>query len=370
MIASKETPNMSFTAPLLAGRPQHLSDEVRWSAVLNRDTAFDGHFYYAVETTGIYCRPSCPAKRPKRNHVRFYDTIEDAEAFGFRACKRCNPGRPSLAAAQSAKIAQACRMIETAETPPSLAVLAAAVGLSPHHFHRIFKAALGVTPKAYAAAQRINRVRQGLRRTVSVTQALFDAGFNSSGRFYATSPETLGMSPRTYRDGGIDTEIRYATGTCSLGAILVAATKTGICAIFLGDGPEDLRAELRRQFPLADLLEGDPAFAHLTAKVIACVEDPAGPFDLPLDIKGTAFQLRVWEALKRIQPGTTASYAEIAEAIGEPKAVRAVANACAANKIAVAIPCHRVVRSDGSLSGYRWGGVRKRALLGKEKSAR
>lgn len=361
---------MSSTAPLLAAPTGRLTDEARWQAVLSRDAAFDGHFYYAVETTGIYCRPSCPAKRPKRAHVRFYDASEDAEAGGFRACKRCNPGNPSQAAAQSAKIAQACRMIEAAETPPSLATLAAAVGLSPYHFHRVFKAALGVTPKAYAAAQRISRVREGLRGAASVTQALYDAGFNSSGRFYATSPDALGMSPRAYRAGGADTEIQYANGTCSLGAILVAGSGKGICAIFLGDCPEELRVELRRRFPLADIREGDSAFACLTAQAIACVEDPGGPFDLPLDIKGTAFQLRVWEALKRIHPGTTASYAEIAEAIGAPDAVRAVANACAANKIAVAIPCHRVVRRDGGLSGYRWGVARKRALLGKEKSGR
>jgi AraC family transcriptional regulator, regulatory protein of adaptative response / methylated-DNA-[protein]-cysteine methyltransferase len=361
---------MSSTVPSLAGPPGRLPDEARWEAVLSRNTAFDGHFYYAVETTGIYCRPSCPAKRPKRAHVLFYDTIEDAEAGGFRACKRCNPGRPSLAAVQSAKISQACRMMETAETPPSLTTLAAAVGLSPHHFHRVFKAALGVTPKAYADAQRVSRVREGLRTAASVTKALYDAGFNSSGRFYATSPDTLGMSPRTYRAGGVGTEIRYATGTCSLGAILVGASDRGICAIFLGDSPDDLRTELRRQFPRADLREGDSAFARLAVQAIAYVEDPAGSFDLPLDIKGTAFQLRVWEALKHIQPGTTASYAEIAEAIGAPDAVRAVAGACAANKIAVAIPCHRVVRSDGGLSGYRWGVERKRALLGKEKTGR
>jgi len=361
---------MSPHAPLVTKPSDRLSDAACWEAVLDRDAGFDGHFYYSVDTTGIYCRPSCPAKRPKRAHVQFHDTVEQAEAAGFRACKRCRPGRPSLAAQHSARIAKACRMIEAAETPPPLPELAAAVGLSPYHFHRLFKAALGVTPKAYAAAHRDRRVREGLPGAATVTEALYDAGFNSSGRFYATATEALGMSPRTYRAGGAGTEIRYATGTCSLGTILVAASDEGVCAIFLGDAPEDLVAELRERFPRAALREGDAAFAALTAKTITCVEAPGEPFDLPLDIKGTAFQLRVWEALRHIPPGTTASYAEIAEAIGAPDAVRAVAGACAANKIAVAIPCHRVVRSDGALSGYRWGVERKRALLGKEKSRR
>ena len=348
--------------------PDRLSDEARWEAVLRRDAGFDGHFYYSVDTTGIYCRPSCPAKRPKRAHVHFHDTVEKAEAAGFRACKRCRPGGPSLATRHNAKIAEVCRIIEAAETPPPLADLAAAVGLSPHHFHRLFKAALGVTPKAYAAAHRDKRVREALPQAKTVTEALYDAGFNSSGRFYATATEALGMSPGTYRDGGAGTEIRYATGTCSLGAILVAATGKGVCAIFLGDAQKDLVAELRKRFPRAALAEGDAAFAALTAKAIAIVEAPGAQADLPLDIKGTAFQLRVWEALRRIPAGTTASYAEVAESIGAPEAARAVAGACAANKIAVAIPCHRVVRSDGTLSGYRWGVERKRALLGKEKS--
>jgi len=361
-------------APMSAPAPQRLepagrlSDEACWEAVLGRDARCDGHFYYSVDTTGIYCRPSCPAKRPKRAHVRFHDTVEKAEAAGFRACKRCRPGQPSLAAQHSARIAQACRMIEAADTPPPLAALAAAAGLSPYHFHRLFKAALGVTPKAYASALRNKRVREGLPQTTTVTEALYDAGFNSSGRFYATATEALGMSPRTYRDGGDGTEIRYATGTCSLGAILVAATDKGVCAIFLGDAPQDLVVELHERFPRAALAEGDAGFAALTARVIATVEGPSAQIDLPLDIKGTAFQLRVWEALRRIPPGTTASYAEIAASIGAPEAARAVAGACAANKIAVAIPCHRVVGADGTLSGYRWGVARKRALLGKEKS--
>lgn len=359
---------MAFSAFPPAGAHGRVTNEARWEAVLSRDATFDGRFYYVVQTTGIYCRPSCPAKRPKRARVRSYDDAEDAEADGFRACKRCSPGQPPPASAHSAKIAMACRFIETAETPPSLASLAAVVGLSPYHFHRIFKAARGIKPKVYATAQQNAR----LRGDASVTEALYDAGFNSSGRFYETSSDALGMSPKTYRAGGAGTKIKikYATRKCSLGTILVAATDKGICAIFLGDDPEYLRADLHRQFPRADLSEGDLAFARLTAQAIACVEDPGGPFELPLDIKGTAFQMRVWEALEHIPPGTTASYTEIAEAIGAPDAVRAVASACAANKIAVAIPCHRVVRRDGALSGYRWGVQRKRALLGKERSGR
>jgi len=346
------------------------TDDARWAAVLRRDVDFDGRFYYAVVTTGIYCRPSCPAKRPMRANVRFHTSPASAEAAGFRACKRCKPDHASLAAQHSAKIAQACRTIEAAETPPTLPTLAAAAGLSPSHFHRLFKGALGLTPKAYAAAHRLQQVREGLHQGATVTRALYDAGFNSSGRFYEASMDALGMSPRTYRAGGAGATIHYATGRCSLGVVLVAASDQGVCAIFFGDEAEDLVSELHRRFPRAELAEGDEAFSDLTAKAIACVEAPEAPFDLPLDIRGTAFQQRVWAALTRIPPGTTASYGDIAAAIGAPSAVRAVAGACASNKIAVAIPCHRVVRSDGSLSGYRWGVERKRALLGKERSRR
>ena len=341
-------------------------DEDRWEAVVARDSSFEGQFYIAVRTTGIYCRPGCPARLPKRANVRFFDTRADAERAGFRPCKRCKPGQPSLGELHAGKIAQACRLIETADEAPKLDDLAEAVGLSPYHFHRIFKQALGVTPKAYAAAQRAKRVREGLGKSGTVTEAIYDAGFNSNGRFYANASEVLGMTPTDFRSGGAGQAIRHAIGTCSLGPVLVAASEKGVCAILFGDEPESLQKELQVMFPRARFVGGDKAFEELTAKVLALVEDPSKGFDLPLDVRGTAFQHRVWEALRRIPVGSTASYTEIAERIGAPQAVRAVARACATNRIAVAIPCHRVIGSDGSLTGYRGGIERKRALLAKE----
>ena len=341
-------------------------EEARWTAVLARDPTCDGQFYYSVATTGVYCRPSCPARRPKRCHVRFHATREAAERAGFRPCKRCKPDQPSLGRQQAEKVAEACRLIETGEDAPKLADLAEAVGLSPYHFHRVFKKVAGVTPKAYASAARNKRVRDHLKRSKTVTEAIYDAGYNSNGRFYASAAQVLGMTPSDFRAGGTNTEIKFAIGHCSLGAILVAASAKGVCAILLGDDAETLAEELRTQFPHAHLSGGDKAFAALVAKVIAFVEAPNAGLDLPLDVRGTAFQHRVWEALRQIPAGSTASYAEIAQAIGAPKAVRAVAGACAANLLAVAIPCHRVVKSDGSISGYRGGVQRKRALLAKE----
>jgi AraC family transcriptional regulator, regulatory protein of adaptative response / methylated-DNA-[protein]-cysteine methyltransferase len=345
------------------------SEGARWAAVLARDPAYDGQFYYSVETTGVYCRPSCPARRPKRGHVRFHVTRQAAEQAGFRPCKRCRPDQISLDRQQADKVAAACRLIETAEEAPTLAVLAEGAGLSPHHFHRVFKRVAGVTPKAYASAARNKRVREQLKRSKTVTEAIYDAGYTSNGRFYASSTQVLGMTPSAFRAGGTNTEIRFAVGQCSLGVIMVAASDKGVCAILFGDDAETLTDELRTQFPHAHLIGGDEDFKALVAKVIAFVEAPATGLDLPLDVRGTAFQHRVWDALRRIPAGSTASYADIARAIGAPKAVRAVAGACAANLVAVAIPCHRVVKSDGSLSGYRGGVERKRALLAKEAKA-
>jgi AraC family transcriptional regulator, regulatory protein of adaptative response / methylated-DNA-[protein]-cysteine methyltransferase len=354
----------SMSSPPRSATPG-LSD-ARWAAVLARDTAFDGRFVTAVETTGIYCRPSCPAKRPNRANVRFYDTAAEAERAGFRPCKRCKPGAPSLAEQHAEKVRTACRLIETADETSTLDDLAAAVGLSPYHFHRVFKAVLGVTPKAYATAHRHQRVRAELGKSATVTQAIYDAGFNSNGRFYATSSEVLGMTPSQFRAGGANAEIKFAIDNSSLGLVLVAASDKGVCAIFFGDDPDGLARDLKKQFPQARLIGGDPTFEALAAKVIAFVEDPHTGLDLPLDIRGTAFQHRVWQALRRIPVGSTASYADIAKAIGAPKAVRAVARACATNRLAVAIPCHRVIGSDGSLTGYAGGIERKRALLAKE----
>jgi AraC family transcriptional regulator of adaptative response/methylated-DNA-[protein]-cysteine methyltransferase len=345
------------------------SADARWNSVLARDAAADGQFYYAVKTTGIYCRPSCPSRRAKRENVVFYVTQAAATRAGFRPCKRCGPDGPARAERHAAQVAQACRSIQAAEGSPGLSALAREAGLSPYHFHRIFKSITGLTPKRYAAAHRATRVRDALHRTRTVTEAFFDAGFNSGGRFYATSERALGMTPSDFRSGGLNTDIRFAIGDCSLGSILVAATAKGVCAILLGDDPQRLVQDLEDRFPRANLIGGDAGFERWVAQVVGFVEAPSVGLDLPLDIQGTAFQQRVWHALQGIPPGTTATYADIARRIGAPKAVRAVARACGANAIAIAIPCHRVIRSDGALSGYRWGVERKRALLKRESVA-
>ncbi len=341
------------------------SDEDRWAAVIDRNPAADGIFYYSVRTTGVYCRPSCAARRARRENVRFHQSPAEAECAGFRPCKRC---RPDMARDQpyAEVVGRACRMMETAEETPSLDALAAASGLSRFHFHRVFKAVMGLTPRAYGAAARARRLRAELPRSRTVTAAIYGAGFNSSGRFYAASSHLLGMTPTCFRAGGAGAAIRFAVGACTLGAILVAATEKGICAISLGDDPQVLVHDLQDRFPKAKLIGGEAAFEAWVAKAVGFVEAPRLGLALPLDIQGTAFQQRVWQALRDIPPGATVSYTEIAERIGAPKAARAVARACAENRIAVAIPCHRVVRSDGALSGYRWGIVRKRALLDRE----
>lgn len=346
--------------------PSPAPDDARWDAVLARDAASDGSFYYSVATTGIYCRPSCGARRPKRTHVRFHDSAEEAGAAGFQPCKRCKPDQPSLFQQHAMKVAEACRLIEAAEEKPKLDDLAGAVGLSPYHFHRIFKATLGVTPKAYAAEHRNKRVRETLQRSATVTEAIYAAGFNSNGRFYAASGEVLGMTPSEFRSGAPNAEIKFAIGECSLGLVLVGASDKGVCAIFFGDDADELQRDLTKRFPRARLVGDDAPFRQLTSKVIRFVEDPSIGLALPLDIRGTAFQHRVWAALRHIPVGSTASYADIARAIGAPKSTRAVARACGSNLVAVAIPCHRVVGSDGSLTGYRGGIERKRALLAKE----
>ncbi|MCG7757610.1 MAG: bifunctional DNA-binding transcriptional regulator/O6-methylguanine-DNA methyltransferase Ada [Nitrosomonas sp.] len=341
-------------------------NDSRWQAVLARDPAADGRFFYAVKTTGIYCRPSCPARTAKPENVQFHLTREEAESAGFRPCRRCKPDQPSLHEQHADKITEICRLLETAETEPSLAELAAIAGLSPFHFHRIFKAITGLTPKTYAAAQRSHRIRKQLTKSQSVTAAIYDAGYNANSRFYEQASQLLGMTPSDYRAGGTNRRIRFALGECSLGSILVAASEIGICSIALGDDPDRLALELQDRFPKAELIGGDHEFEQWVAKVVGFVEAPAIGLDLPLDMRGTAFQQRVWRALRQIPVGEKVSYTEIAQRIGAPKAVRAVAGACAANTLAVAIPCHRVVRSDGGLSGYRWGVERKAELLRRE----
>jgi AraC family transcriptional regulator of adaptative response/methylated-DNA-[protein]-cysteine methyltransferase len=338
----------------------------RWPAVIGRDAASDGAFYYSVRTTGVYCRPSCAARPPRPENVAFHPTRADAERAGFRPCKRCKPDQPPRAERQAAQVAVLCRLLETAETVPTLDELAAHIGQSSFHTHRMFKAVTGVTPRAYAAAHRAERVRAELRTAPSVTDAIYGAGYGSSGRFYETSTARLGMTPGRFRAGGAGVAIGFATGTCSLGTVLVAASDRGVCAILLGDDGDQLAADLARRFPRARLAPGGDGFAALVAQVVAHVEAPGIGAGLPLDIQGTAFQQRVWAALSAIPAGATRSYREVAAAIGAPSAVRAVAAACAANPIAVVIPCHRVVRGDGDLSGYRWGIDRKRALLDRE----
>jgi AraC family transcriptional regulator of adaptative response/methylated-DNA-[protein]-cysteine methyltransferase len=341
----------------------------RWAAVVARDRRADGTFYYSVKTTGVYCRPSCGARLAHQGNVRFHETRDAAEQAGFRPCKRCRPDQASLETRNAAAIARVCRTIENAASMPTLADLAAAARLSLHHFHRVFKALTGLTPRQYGAAHRARRVRDELRKSTTVTEAIYESGFNSGGRFYASSNEMLGMTPSDYRAGGLHTAIHFAVGECSLGSILVAMSGKGVCAILLGDDADALVRELQDRFPRATLVGGDARFEKIVAIVVGFVEAPALGLDLPLDVRGTAFQQRVWQALRDVPVGSTVSYSEIASRIGAPSSRRAVARACAANPLAVAIPCHRVVRTGGELSGYRWGVERKRALLEKEGAA-
>jgi len=342
----------------------------RWQAVLARDPRADGQFLYSVRTTGVYCRPSCAARRARPENVLFHATAADAERAGFRPCLRCRPNQPSVSQRHAATVTAACRQMDRAESIPSLETLARDAGLSPWHFHRVFKAVTGITPRDYAAAQRNRRLREALGRADGarpVTDAIFEAGFNSGARAYESAGTVLGMTPTTWRAGGADVPIRFAVGECSLGSILVAQSERGLCAILLGDAPEPLLRDLQDRFPKARLQPGDATFETTVATVIGFVEAPRLGLDLPLDVRGTAFQQRVWQALREVKPGDTASYGEIARRIGAPTALRAVAGACAANALAVAIPCHRIVRTDGGLAGYRWGIERKRTLLARER---
>ncbi len=347
----------------------YASDQARWTAVQGRDAAADGVFYYSVRTTGVYCRPSCGARPALRANVAFHASCAAAEAAGFRACLRCKPDQPPLQERQAQAVAEACRLIDALDDAPDLDAVAQAAGMSRFHFQRVFKAHAGVTPKAWAAARRAARVRDTLASSASVTDALYAAGFNSSSRFYAGSEAMLGMAPARFKAGGAGEDIRFAVGACSLGAILVAATERGICAVLMGDDPELLVRDLQDRFPKARLIGADAGFERTVAQVVGLVEAPRIGLDLPLDVRGTAFQQRVWAALRAIPAGKTVSYTELAQRIGSPAAVRAVAGACAANPVAVAIPCHRVVRNDGGLSGYRWGIERKAALIMREKEA-
>ena len=366
--------SMKTAKPMTAPTPRSLklipsvADDPRWGRVAARDKTADGQFWYSVSTTGVYCRPSCPSRTANPENVQLHDSLASAKATGFRPCKRCKPDGASLEAENAALIAKACRIIENSEEEPPLEKLAQAIGRSPSYFHRVFKATTGLTPKDYAAAHRANRVREGLVHGNTVTEAIYGAGFNSSGRFYEKSTDMLGMTPSQYRAGGANEEIKFAVGQTTLGAILVASSKKGVAAILLGDDANELVRDLQDRFPNACLIGADRDYEALVARVVGFVENPDVGLDLPLDVRGTAFQQRVWQALQEIPVGTTISYSEIAQRIGSPKAVRAVAGACMANNLAVAIPCHRVIRNDGSVSGYAWGVERKLALLEREEA--
>jgi AraC family transcriptional regulator of adaptative response/methylated-DNA-[protein]-cysteine methyltransferase len=378
--AMKKTVDSRASSPALAVKQHDLrqrlgsgarlrASSAHWKAVVARDARFDDKLFYAVLTTGVYCRPSCGARLPKRENVRFFATRAEAERAGYRACKRCKPELPPLAQRNATQIEEACRMIEQSATPPNLAQLARAAQLSPYHFHRTFKAVTGLTPKAYADGCRAQRVQAALSQGDNVTRAAFAAGFNSTGRFYEQSQARLGMTPSRFREGAPELRIQFALGRCTLGALLVASSERGVCAILLGDDAAALRADLACRFPKAELVSAELGFQKLVTEVVGLIEEPARGFSLPLDLRGTVFQERVFRALRDIPPGETVSYSELSRRLGMPKAVRAVARACAANPLAVAIPCHRVVREDGSLAGYRWGLARKQALLARERGA-
>lgn len=344
----------------------YTTNEARWEALVQRDRQADGQFFYAVTTTGIYCRPGCSSKRPNRENVLFFDTAHHAESAGFRPCKRCQPDKLEQIDAHRKIIIQACHQIADSIEPFTLKELAENAGYSSGYFHRLFKDIVGVTPKQYAAEVRAKRLRSNLQTGANVTEAIYESGYNSSSRFYDKARDTLGMKPASYRQCGAGVQIRYTMKACYLGWVLIAATETGICAIEFADDQQSLEENLHRKFSLAEFLTSDHQFEMWVNQVLAFLDNPRETLDLPLDIQGTAFQQKVWQTLRQIPPGTTASYGQIARRMQQPKAARAVARACASNSIAVAIPCHRVVRQDGGMGGYRWGIERKQRLLEKE----
>lgn len=343
-----------------------IAADTSWTAVQQRDRAFDGRFVYAVLTTGVYCRPSCAARLPRVENVRFFGTNDQAETAGFRACKRCKPTEAPLAERQANAIAKACRLIEAAENGIDFEIIAKQVGLSRHHFHRVFKDITGITPGGYAKSHRAKQMLNEMADGASVTEAIYAAGYSSPSRFYEQLAPQLGIKPKNFAKRGAGETIRFAVGACSLGSILVGATERGVCAIQFGDDPQELVDDLQATFPKANLIGADVEFEQWVAEIVGFVEEPARGLTLPLDVRGTAFQQKVWDALRQIPAGSTASYSEIAARIGMAGAVRAVASACAKNRLAVAIPCHRVVRMGGALGGYRWGIERKAALIARE----
>jgi AraC family transcriptional regulator of adaptative response/methylated-DNA-[protein]-cysteine methyltransferase len=340
-----------------------LDEQIWWEAVLTRDAHMDGQFFYAVTSTGVYCRPSCPSRLPRRSNVQFFRDADAAEQAGYRACRRCRPRIDRMASLERMR-----RYIEEhADERLKLEDLAAKAGLSPSHFQRKFKAAFSLSPHEYAEACRTRRLKSELRSGDSVTEAIYEAGYGSSSRVYERTGESLGMTPAAYKAGGKGARIDYAVAASPLGRVLVAATGRGVCAIRFGDADGELEAALREEFPAAEIRRNPAAVGRWVEALLHHLRGPDHPLELPLDIRATAFQRKVWEHLRAIPAGATESYAQVAAAIGKRRAVRAVANACAANPVAVAIPCHRVVRSDGEIGGYRWGTDRKRSLLEAEK---
>ncbi|HYH86649.1 MAG TPA: bifunctional DNA-binding transcriptional regulator/O6-methylguanine-DNA methyltransferase Ada [Pyrinomonadaceae bacterium] len=345
-----------------------MDEETRWRAVECRDASLNGIVFYGVRSTGIYCKPSCPSRRPRREQVVFFDSLAEAEASSFRPCKRCSPRVTDARDAQVVLVEKACRLIEAAaQEMPSLAELGAALGVSGYHLQRTFKKIVGVSPRQYAVAHRINQFKSGIKKGDAVIEAMYDAGYGSSSRLYEQADAELGMTPASYSRGGAGTQINYTVAACDLGRVLVAATARGLCAVRLGDSEEELEAVLRAEFSEAEIGKDEAALAGYVETILRHLDGQQTALDLPLDVRATAFQRRVWEELRRIPYGSTRSYGEVAEAIGQPTATRAVARACATNPVAIVTPCHRVVRGDGSLSGYRWGVERKRKLLSEER---
>jgi AraC family transcriptional regulator of adaptative response/methylated-DNA-[protein]-cysteine methyltransferase len=344
--------------------------ESHWQAVLTKDASFDGQFVFAVSSTGIYCRPSCGSRRPRREKVSFFHLPEAAEQAGFRACLRCHPRNARVIDPQIQMAQQVCRIIEQNEGEPiTLATMREQVGVSSFHLQRTFKSIMGITPQRYAEAHRVNRFKQGVRKGQAITTAIYDAGFGSSSRLYERASSQLGMTPATYGKGGRGAVINYAIAKTPLGRLLVAATNKGVCSVMLGDSDAALEANLLNEFPAAEIRHDEEPLRSSLNAIVEHLKSKSPHIDLPLDIQATAFQRQVWEQLRAIPYGQTHSYSEVAKAIGQEKAVRAVARACATNPVALVIPCHRVIREDKSLGGYRWGLERKKKLLETEHEA-
>lgn len=343
------------------------SDEKRWYAIVHKEQAAEGSFYYGVKTTGVFCRPGCSSRLPNRENVEYFTSRKAAESAGYRPCKRCKPASNSKNEEIEQIIIRACKSIVQSNSPLKLKDLAETAGMSPYHFHRLFKMIVGITPKQYASKHQADRFRKCLKSSESITDAIYSAGFSSSSGAYAKKRDHLAMKPRDYRAGGAGVTIHYGLARCDLGWLIVATTRRGVCAIEFSDDPAALPQQVQNRFPQANLQEAGSGFVALIREVIEFIKSPHNSFNMPLDIQGTAFQQKVWNVLRQIKPGETLSYTDVAERIDNPKAVRAVATACASNKLAVVIPCHRVIAKDGTLSSYRWGAERKKRLLENER---